>query len=545
MSIEVVPITSEQLILILQKEESHFLDFKAIEVKPGKLSKSISGFANADGGELYIGIDEKNLGNTKTRDWRGFADQESANGHLQIFEQLFPLGDGYSYTFLSSECHPGLVLQVTILKSRGVVEAADGIPYLRRSAQSLPITTQAALERLKLDKGIESFERKTIDVELEVITDSEVMSEFINAVVPTTEAEFWLKKQQLIQREKPIVAAILLFADEPQAVFPKYCGVKIYRYKTKDSEGTRDTLDFDPITIEGCLYKQIHKTVTTTREIIEKIPKIGKQGLENIQYPEETIHEIVTNALLHRDYSIASDTHIRIFDNRIEIENPGKLPGHVTVKNILKEQYARNGAIVRIINKFPNPPNKDVGEGLNTAFQAMAKLRLQPPEIKETENSVIVYIKHEPLASIEAQIMSYLEKDKEITNKIARKETGIRSEGTINQAFSRLRDNGLIEAVPKRGKRNAAWRRVGTLDEDSENAISSYEIYSEYQQLIMDYLEEHEEITNRIGRKLLGIDSNQFMKNIFYRLQKKELIELVPGKPRITAAWRKVKSPPT
>lgn len=544
MSIEVVPITSEQLNLILQKEESHFLDFKAREVKPAKLCKFISGFANADGGELYIGIDEETLGNTKTRHWRGFADQESANGHLQIFEELFPLGDGYSYTFLSSESHPSLVLQVTILKSRGVVEASDGIPHLRRSARTFPITTPAALERLKLDKGIESYERKTIDVELEVIKDSEVMSEFINAVVPTTEAELWLKKQQLIQRQKPTVAGILLFADEPQAVFPKYCGVKIYRYKTKDSEGTRDTLDFDPITIEGCLYKQIQKTVTTTREIIEKIPKMGNQGLENIQYPEETIHEIVTNALLHRDYSIASDTHIRIFDNRIEIENPGKLPGHVTVKNILKEQYARNGAIVRIINKFPNPPNKDVGEGLNTAFQAMAKLKLQPPDIKETENSVIVYIKHEPLASLEAQIMSYLEKHKEITNEIARNETGNKSELSIKKAFTKLRDSGLIEAVPKRSKRNAAWRRVGTIDENSENAISSYEMYSEYERLVMDYLEEHEEITNSMGRKLLGIDSGQAMKNIFYRMKKNALIELVPGKSRITAAWRKVKSRP-
>jgi ATP-dependent DNA helicase RecG len=154
---------------------------------------------------------------------------------------------------------------VTIFKSRGVVKASDGIPYLRRSARTPPIKDPAALERLKLDKGIESYERKTIDVELEVIKDSEVMSEFINAVVPTTEAELWLKKQQLIHREKPRIAGILLFADEPQAVFPKYCGVKIYIYKTKDSEGTRDTLDFDPITIEGCLYKQIHKTVTTTR----------------------------------------------------------------------------------------------------------------------------------------------------------------------------------------------------------------------------------------------------------------------------------------
>lgn len=542
MSIEVVTITTYQLNLILQKEESHFLDFKAIEVKPGKLCKFISGFANADGGELYIGIDEKTVSNTKTKYWRGFAEQESANGHLQIFDKLFPLGDGYSYTFLRAESHPGLVLQVTILKSRGVVEASDGIPYLRRSAQTLPITTQQALERLKLDKGIESFEKRTIDVEIEVIKDSQVMSNFIDAVVPTAEPENWLKKQQLIQRNKPIVAAILLFCDEPQAIFSKHCGVKIYRYKTKDSEGTRDTLDFFPITIEGCLYDQIKKAVTTTIEVIERIPKIGVQGLESIEYPEETIHEIVTNALLHRDYSIASDTHIRIFDNRIEIENPGKLPGHVTVKNILKEQYARNGAIVRIINKFPNPPNKDVGEGLNTAFQAMAKLRLQPPEIKETENSVIVYIKHEPLASIESTIMAYLEKHKQITNKTARKETGIRSEATIKQAFYRLRNRGLIEAVPKRAKSNAAWRLVGTIDEDSENLVTNYEMYSEYEQLVMKYLEDSEEITNRIARELAGIDSGKVMKNIFYRLRNKGLIEIVPGKSRITASWRKVKS---
>jgi predicted HTH transcriptional regulator len=51
MSIEVVPITSEQLNQILQKAKSHFLDFKAIEVKPGKLCKFISEFANADGGD--------------------------------------------------------------------------------------------------------------------------------------------------------------------------------------------------------------------------------------------------------------------------------------------------------------------------------------------------------------------------------------------------------------------------------------------------------------------------------------------------------------
>ncbi|QMS90326.1 hypothetical protein HUN01_23095 [Nostoc edaphicum CCNP1411] len=52
MSIEVVRITSNQLNQILLSQESHFLDLKAVDVQPGKLCKFISGFANADGGEL-------------------------------------------------------------------------------------------------------------------------------------------------------------------------------------------------------------------------------------------------------------------------------------------------------------------------------------------------------------------------------------------------------------------------------------------------------------------------------------------------------------
>ena len=65
---------------------------------------------------------------------------------------------------------------------------------------------------------------------------------------------------------------------------------------------------------------------------------------------------------------------MRVFDNRVEVESPGILPGQVTVKNILDEQFARNGMLVRLVNKFPDPPNKDVGEGLNTAFKAMPLL---------------------------------------------------------------------------------------------------------------------------------------------------------------------------
>ncbi len=74
------------------------MDFKAIEVAPAKLTRSLSAFANAEGGELFVGIDEIKI--SKKRLWRGFTRVEDANGFLQAFEQLFPLGNEYSYIFL-------------------------------------------------------------------------------------------------------------------------------------------------------------------------------------------------------------------------------------------------------------------------------------------------------------------------------------------------------------------------------------------------------------------------------------------------------------
>ena len=64
---------------ILSLQEDHFNDLKAKEVKPAKLSKSISAFSNAVGGELYVGIGEVKLADgTETRAWNGFADIEDA-----------------------------------------------------------------------------------------------------------------------------------------------------------------------------------------------------------------------------------------------------------------------------------------------------------------------------------------------------------------------------------------------------------------------------------------------------------------------------------
>jgi len=460
MGIDTTEITEAERDNILKEREGHFLDLKSIDIRPAKLTETLSAFANADGGELYVGVDEKVIGRKKIREWRGFSDQEAANGHIQIIEELFPVGKYCLCTFIYCKDSEGLVLKVEVNKTREVPEASDGTAYLRRGAQNLPVNTLEKVRRLQLNKGIASYEDETVNTDIELIENSPVLLKLLSHIAPSAEASTWLRKEQLIQENKPNVAAILLFAEVPQAILPKHCGVKILRYQTSDEEGSRPVLAFDPITIEGCMYNSIYDSVSKAVEIIENIPKLGKYGLEPIQYPTETLHEIITNAVLHRDYSIAADIQIRIFENRIEVESPGTLPGHITIENILRERFSRNGRIVRLINKFPNPPNKDVGEGLNTAFAAMTRLKLKAPIIKETESSVVVHIKHEPLASPEEAVLQYLDTHHEITNSRARELTGITSENSMKQVFYRLRNKGLIEKVPDKLGPSSAWRRV-------------------------------------------------------------------------------------
>lgn len=460
MSITVENISEAQATLVESIGEGQFSEVKAQQIAASKLSKTISAFANSDGGDLYVGILEIQLaGGVKKRAWEGFVDVEAANGHLQSFERLFPLGTGFRYTFLRCDKKPGLVLHVQVSRTQAIMKADDGIPYVRRGAQCLPVNTPEALKRLEYAKGVVSFESEAVNVSKSYITESPITATFLEYVVPSAAPEAWLSKQMLLRDQLPTVAGLLLFSEEPQAAMPKRCGVKLYRYKTREAEGFRDVLASDPKTIEGCLYEQIKQAVAETIKIAESIPKITDEGFQKIEYPKETLHEIIANAVIHRDYSVADDVHIRIFDNRIEVQSPGRLPAHITVKKILQERFSRNGAIVRLLNKFPDPPNKDVGEGLNTAFAKMHELGLKDPQIEEKDNDVLVVIRHEALASPEEAIMKYLQTNASIKNKKAREITNVRMDYQMKKIFGQMEASGLIEQVPNTRTSSSAYQK--------------------------------------------------------------------------------------
>lgn len=452
-------IDDAQAAKIMATQENYLNDIKARDIKPAKLSETISAFANAAGGDVYVGIGEDKVAQTRT--WLGFDDPEQANDVFHTLFEAHPFGNHLKFEFLRNKALLGLVLHVTVKKVKEIVKSSSGEIFIRVNAGKQKINTPEKIKRLELDKGIITFENEWVEAPLSKVENSLSILNFLINVIPTGEPLTYLNNQDLIKDGHVRVSGVLLFCDEPAVFLPKRSSIKIARYKTRDDDIGREFLDGNPITVEGDAYNLIYKAVAETKKVVEGVKRLGEDGLESVEYPEEALHEVITNAVLHRDYSIVADVQIRIFDNRVEVESPGRLPGHVTVANILDTQSARNPALVRLINKFPDPPNKDLGEGLDTAFRAMETLRLKPPTIIEKDASVLVAIRHESLGSPEELVMQYMDTHAEITNTLAREITGIKSENSMKNVFLRLKARSMLEPIPGRRGSASAWRKPG------------------------------------------------------------------------------------
>lgn len=438
---------------LLEREEDHFYDKKSIRIGGAGLQKALVGFANSDGGDLIIGLEDAKTESELNKQWQGCATLEEFNGLLQAITEITPQIP-CSMNFLSSKGNVGYILLIQIDKSSQVHQTSSKDIYIRKGAQTLPIKDPEQLISLKFSKGLASFEDVEVpNVPPEVIVESLAINKFLLDFSPKTDAlEFCVNQNLLdIRTWNPKVCGLVLFAANPSSVIPTRGGVRITRYETKEDEPERDHLASSEL-LELPTYDLIHSTVNRISEIMSNISIWAVDGLKKAAYPPEAIWEIVVNAIIHRDYSISDDVQIKIFDNRIEVQSPGRLPGFVTIENILDVRYSRNKQIIRTLARYKTPPNKDMGEGLNTAFQKMKEWQLKQPIIEEINNSVLVTIPHTPLAKPEELVLEFLKNNSSITNKQGRDITGIKSENTMKAVFYALRDAGHLKMLPKGSK---------------------------------------------------------------------------------------------
>jgi ATP-dependent DNA helicase RecG len=453
-----------ELSSILSREEDHFFDVKAKDVAPSKLQETFVAFANADGGDIYVGVhDEKHKGDRVSP----FQTKEDANSIIHVLlEQTSPTVEGVSVELLHIK-GKGHVLHLSVPKSPKVHYTAAGECFVRSNAAKVKIKGER-VTALAYSKGSVAYERTPVQtVDVAEIAESPTLRDYMSRVKTTLEKTKFLRKQRLLAdlngEEHPNVCCALLFDEEPQATLDTRCAIKVYRLRTTESEYRREQLGGAPITINGPAESATRKAIDEVGTMLDGATYYEDGKLAPLRYPVDAIHEVIVNAVLHRDYSLNDDIHVRVYDNRIEVQSPGKLPGYMTLDNLYDERFSRNPNLVRMLHNLPKPLNHDIGEGLDTARTELRKAGLVAPSFEHRGSSFVVTLNHQRLASIEDVVIKYFSDHPNgtVTNKQIRELSGEDDINKVKKALQQLRADGKIEPVdPDARAFNFQYRKV-------------------------------------------------------------------------------------
>ena len=166
------------------------------------------------------------------------------------------------------------------------------------------------------------------------------------------------------------------------------CQIRCVRYR-----GTNPaTPIIDKADIIGNLDQQIDNAVAF---ILRNNPLeariVGTKRVEEFVYPEAAIREIIANAVIHRDYQITETyTQVTVFDDRIEVSNPGNLPPGITIENIEKSQFSRNEIVAKILRDLEYM--EEFGRGIDLINSSMRDRGLPEPIFRNTGNSFHVML---------------------------------------------------------------------------------------------------------------------------------------------------------
>ena len=146
----------------------------------------------------------------------------------------------------------------------------------------------------------------------------------------------------------------------------------------------------DPFT--GNLKELYDKTLSFITRNLRKVQiKEGFNSQSELEIPIESIEELLVNALIHKDYFILSSIKVFIFDNRIEIVSPGRLPNTLTIENIkIRTSISKNPIL--FTNARYILPFVDVGSGIPRAIENSPDLEL----INDIDREVFVSIIKRP-----------------------------------------------------------------------------------------------------------------------------------------------------
>ena len=408
----------EQLSEIIRGGENQEVEFKESFRSGQEVSKIICGLANTLGGILFLGVNDRGkvVGVKENLDK---IQQRIANSNQAISPA--PL--------ISVEIHriekKNVIAIIVQRAPNGTYYTFQGAIYVRIGSTTKRLEGQTHLEFLR-NRQILSFDESYDPlIKIEDLDETKIRNYLKirgqgNYLDTHTVKDFLISNRLASQNKEVKIKnpAIILFGKNPVQFFPQI-EIKLVQFSGKE-----------PVKIiahklvQEDLVNSIEQSIDFVKSHINKSIKIkGVKREEVYEYPESVIREAIVNAVAHRDYFSKDSIQIYIFDDRIEITNPGSLPHGLPKELFGTISVQRNPIIYRLL--------RDMGyvEGLGTGIPRMKnEMRshgLRDPEFRFTETffRIILYNKKgikRPIESIEdlnerqKKALAYLKKHRSI-----------------------------------------------------------------------------------------------------------------------------------
>lgn len=378
----------EEILALYRQGQGETLAFEVESVSLNHLAETLAAFANTNGGIVLFGIDPN--GGTL----RGIRDADAA------IDKALAAG---------LRCEPPLILprpENATLDDKEilVIQVSPGLPhayglrgkYLTRSGKKTVALGPRQLRQLLRERGEANFEAlpapgATLD-DLDDALVQKYAAMFLGDAPAKKDAVLdLLARRGCLMKEgsawRSTISGYLLFGREPQRAFPS-AEILLARYSGKQMED-----EFLREIVRGPLPEQIRRAEAWLTANMRKGSRIDAfQRADRAEYPLPAVREAIVNAVAHRDYAIRGDEiRLMMFSDRIEVYSPGRLPGHVTVENIVDERFSRNEVIAQVLADLGFIER--LGYGIDRMIRQMREWGLPAPRFAETTNGFKVTLR--------------------------------------------------------------------------------------------------------------------------------------------------------
>lgn len=363
--------------ILLKQPEGKTLEFKRDLSSHEGILRTVVAFANTAGGILVVGVEDKTKNIIGVQEPLGI-EEKLTNLISDLIEprllaniEIKPWRKTYLITV---QVYPGSNKPYYFKRHNAQKEA-----YVRVSSSNR-VADKLLIEELKRFSHQESFDEQAYPELNSEAIDFRVASELFAPIKKLKRSD--LETLHLITKYQghkvPTIGGIILFGKERGHYFPD-AWIQVGRFDGTNKQHIADTREIKT-------YPPL--AITETMEFVKKHIQISLkinqlQHAEQWSIPQVAIREALINAVVHADYSQrGAPIRLSIFDDRIEIENPGLLPFTLTVDDISQGvSKLRNRVIGRIFHELKYIERW--GSGIQRMFASCQESGLQEPKLEE------------------------------------------------------------------------------------------------------------------------------------------------------------------